>query len=168
METGCRSSTASPPVTSSSAISIRSNGGLGIDLAGGTEDSGGVTANDTDDPDTGPNDLQNFPVIRSAVRSFATGDTTISGKLNSTPAQLFEVQCFLTNGAPPSAHGGGRRLLDTEIVSTGAGGNARFSCVSSLAKLGQVPGQTVSATATELLVAGTSEFSQNEAVTVGP
>ncbi len=148
--------------------SVFSNGGLGIDLAGGTENASGVTANDTDDADTGPNDLQNFPVIRSAVRSSATGLTTISGRLNSTPAQLFEVQCFLTNGASPSAHGEGRRLLGTDIVSTGAGGNTRFSCVSSLAKLGQVPGQTVSATATELLITGTSEFSKNEAITVGP
>ena len=64
---------------------ILNNAELGIDLAGGTEDTSGVTANDTDDPDTGPNNLQNFPVITSAIRSFTTGDTTISGKLNSTP-----------------------------------------------------------------------------------
>jgi len=35
--------------------SIRSNGGLGIDLVGGTENVYGVTANDGGDGDTGPN-----------------------------------------------------------------------------------------------------------------
>ena len=44
-----------------SANQIFANGGLGIDLLGGTEDSFGTTANDTDDPDTGANNLQNFP-----------------------------------------------------------------------------------------------------------
>ena len=48
---------------------IFGNGGLGIDLSGGTQDGAGVTANDTDDPDTGANGLQNFPVLSSAMRA---------------------------------------------------------------------------------------------------
>jgi hypothetical protein len=143
--------------------SIFSNGDLGIDLG-----SDGVTANDTDDPDTGANNLQNFPVLSSAIRSLATGDTTISGRLNSNPTQDFVVQCFLTNGAPASAHGEGSRLLDTELVSTGANGNRRFTCDSSLPRLGQVPGQTVSATATNIISGDTSEFSRNKAITTVP
>ena len=50
--------------------SIHSNGGLGIDL--GPSD---VTPNDAGDSDTGPNDLQNFPVLSSAVSG--GGSTTI-------------------------------------------------------------------------------------------
>ena len=48
--------------------SIDGNGGLGIDLdaTGGTL---GVTPNDSGDGDAGPNGLQNFPVVASAVRS---------------------------------------------------------------------------------------------------
>ncbi len=42
------------------------NGGLGINLNGGTEDANGATANDTDDADIGPNNLQNTPVFLSA------------------------------------------------------------------------------------------------------
>ena len=42
---------------------IYANGQLGIDLVGGTENAAGITANDTDDPDTGANNRQNFPVL---------------------------------------------------------------------------------------------------------
>jgi hypothetical protein len=126
-------------------------------------------ANDTDDLDKGPNNLQNFPRLNSATRSLATGVTTISGRLNSTPTQDFVIQCFLVNGAPTSAHGEGSRLLDTEVISTGANGNSQFTCDSSLGLLGLVPLQTVSATATNILTTGdTSEFSKNKAITTGP
>ena len=52
--------------------------GLGIDLNGD-----GVTLNTPGGPHTGPNNLQNFPVITSV--SSAAGSTTITGTLNSTP-----------------------------------------------------------------------------------
>jgi hypothetical protein len=148
--------------------SIFSNGGLGIDLVGGTEDANGVTTNDTGDPDIGPNDLQNFPVIRSATRSSATGDTTISGRLDSNPSQDFVIQCFLTNGAPASGYGEGSRLLNTTTVSTNANGNGRFSCVSSFPMLGQISGQMVSVAATNVATGDSSEFSKNKFFTTGP
>ena len=43
--------------------SVHDNTGLGIDLIGNS----GVTPNDLDDPDSGPNGLQNFPVLSSAA-----------------------------------------------------------------------------------------------------
>lgn len=147
--------------------SIFSNGStasdLGIDL-----NNDGVTANDTDDPDAGPNNLQNFPVLSSAIRSNTTGFTTIFGTLNSTPSLDYVVQCFLTDGAPASDHGEGSALLDTEVVTTDANGDAAFLCHSFLPQVGQVPGQTVSATATDILTTGdTSEFSLNVGVSAG-
>jgi hypothetical protein len=86
-------------VTGNSVLSnvIFSNGGttattnLGIDLG-----TSGVTNNDTDDPDTGANNLQNFPVITSAIKSSSNPFlTTISGTLNSNPSQSFTIQCFV-------------------------------------------------------------------------
>ncbi|MDQ4043151.1 MAG: hypothetical protein M3118_04970 [Actinomycetota bacterium] len=134
---------------------ISQNTGLGIDLGGG-----GVTNNDTDDPDTGANNLQNFPVIASATRSSTTGFTTIEGTLNSNPSQNFLIQCFLTDEAAASSHGEGSILLDTTSRATDAGGDTSFQCDS------QVPeaGQTVTATATNTVTGDTSEFSENEIV----
>ncbi len=42
---------------------IYSNGGIAINLLGGNEGPGGVTTNDLNDADAGPNNLQNYPVI---------------------------------------------------------------------------------------------------------
>jgi CSLREA domain-containing protein len=149
--------------------SIHSNAELGIDLVGGTEDANGVTSNDATDPDTGPNGLQNFPVITSATRSNATGTTTISGRLSSDPSQEFTIQCFLTqSGTSASAYGEGLRLLDTTNVSTNANGSARFTCESAFPILGPIPTRTVSATATNEASGDSSEFSRNKTVTAGP
>lgn len=46
---------------------LYANGALGINLVGGTENGFGVTANDGDDSDTGPNNLQNYPAFTSVV-----------------------------------------------------------------------------------------------------
>ena len=61
--------------------------GLGIDIYGG-----GVTTNDLNDADGGPNDVQNFPVLGSAL-TFGT-TTTIQGRLNSIANSVFRVEFF--------------------------------------------------------------------------
>ena len=67
-----------------SANAIFSNAALGMDLsANGALPNGvgdGVTKNDLGDPDTGPNNLQNFPVITSATSGV---NPMIQGTLNS-------------------------------------------------------------------------------------
>ena len=142
---------------------IFSNAGLGIDLF-----PDGVTPNDTDDPDTGANNLQNFPVITSVTQSSSFfNPTRISGTLNSTPNQSFTVQCFLAGEVPEDAdasgHGEGKGFVaeDTE-VTTNANGDASFEC-NFLFPV-SLEGKRWSATATNEATGDTSEFSANFAV----
>ena len=137
---------------------IFANDGLGIDLF-----PDGVTANDTDDPDTGANNLQNFPVITSATRSNTTNFTTISGTLNSNPSQNYTIQCFVAV-PDPSGHGEGQIPVGGANVTTNSGGDDTFSCVSPVPQLGQA----VTATATNTTTGDTSEFSLNVGVVPGP
>ena len=151
--------------------SIHSNGETGIDLGGGTEDSFGVTVNDTDDPDASSsnNHRQNFPVITSAIRSNTNGFTTISGTLNSNPNQAYTIQCFVagrtTFAAPdPSGHGEGQIPVAQTSATTDANGDDTFSCVSPVPLAGEQVSATAtntSGTASGTSIGDTSEFSQN-------
>ena len=135
---------------------ISDNLGLGIDLFG----TSGVTANDTDDPDTGANDLQNFPVLTSAVSD--EGDTSVDGTLNSTPSSSFTVQLFANSACDTSLHGEGDLLVGTVDVNTDATGDGSFTV-----SIGDRPvGTVITATATNA-AGSTSEFSECRTVT-GP
>jgi hypothetical protein len=140
--------------------SIFANTGLGIDLG-----ANGVTANDADDPDTGANDLQNFPAITSVIQaSTFLNPTRVSGTLNSTPDQDFTVQCFLAGEVPEDAdasgHGEGRAFMAEDTnVRTDANGNANFDC--DFLFPASLQGKRWSATATNKTTGDTSEFSQN-------
>jgi CSLREA domain-containing protein len=128
-----------------------SNGGLGINLAGGTENASGATANDPGDTDLGPNTLQNFPVITSAKT--VSGKTTVAAKLNSTPNKSFIVEFF----SSPSGNEG-KKFIGEKVVATNGSGNVSFA----FSPAGSVPrGQTITATATgdRNGPGGTSEFS---------
>jgi CSLREA domain-containing protein len=138
--------------------SIFSNGGLGIDfVAPGEDDTTDVpTANDAGDTDTGPNNLQNKPVITSAKTSSTA--TTITGKLNSdnNPGNVPYVVQFFSN---PSGGDEGKKFIGQKTVTTDASGNATFTFKPG-AKVGM--GRTITATATRDLSgvpSDTSEFS---------
>jgi CSLREA domain-containing protein len=125
--------------------SIFANINLGIDLG-----LGGVTPNDPKDPDSGPNALQNFPVIASAKTS--PGGTTIKGLLNSTPGARFRLQFFANPNASPDE---GKTLIgQTHVMTDATTGDAPFTF--NPAKPVQT-GHWVTATATG--AGGTSEFS---------
>ena len=129
--------------------SIFSNGGLGIDLG-----PDGVTPNDPGDADSGPNDLQNFPVPSSATSS--DNGTTIQGTLDSTPSTQFELEFFSNTACDPSGFGEGQTPLGSTTVTTGESGGASFGVTFSTA----VPqGQFITATAIGPN-RDTSEFSQ--------
>jgi hypothetical protein len=106
-------------VTSSTATdnailgnSIFSNGGLGIDLNGD-----GVTANDPGDADTGPNNLQNYPVITSARTNASNATTNLQLMLNSTPNTTFLVQYFSSAAPDPSGYGEGQTYRGFDLVN---------------------------------------------------
>ena len=132
-----------------SSNSIYSNGGIGIDLGGN-----GVTSNDTSDPDTGPNNLQNYPVLGSVISS--TGSVTINGTLNSGASKAYNLQFFASKLADGSGYGEGQNYLGSNTVTTNASGNASFNATFSITSSS---GTVITATATDPL-GNTSEFSK--------
>lgn len=136
--------------------SIFSNAGLGIDLIGGTENAAGATANDPGDVDAGPNDLQNKPVLTSAVT--AGGTTTVQGKFNSTPGEPFLVDFY----SDPASNEG-KTFLGQKRVFTNPSGVAKFTFAPAEAV---AAGQRITATATSF-DRNTSEFSAPRAVVSG-
>lgn len=126
--------------------SIDANGALGIELW-----SVGVTPNDPGDADTGPNGLQNFPVLEAAVVNGSA--TTVTGSLNSSANAAFTVDFYASPAADPSGFGEGRTFLGTSNVTTNGAGEATFSVTLPVVPAGNV----VTATATG--ASGTSEFS---------
>lgn len=128
--------------------SVFSNGKLGIDLTGGTQDAVGNTANDPGDADSGPNGLQNKPLITSAKKN-ATGKIVITGKLSSALARAFKVQFY----ANSSGNEGKRFIGEKAVTTDSSSGSVSFKFSAKGAALGQ----KITATATGL--EGTSEFS---------
>jgi CSLREA domain-containing protein/uncharacterized repeat protein (TIGR01451 family) len=128
---------------------IFANAHLGIDLANTS-----VTANDDRDPDTGPNNLQNYPVVQSAKNNeLGLPGTTVRGTLNSTPNSTFTVQFFSNPASDPAE---GKTYLGEETVATDASGNATFVFTRDL---GVANGDTITTTATNTTTDDTSEFS---------
>lgn len=128
--------------------SISQNTGLGIDLG---ED--GLTLNSGGSPHSGPNRLQNFPVLQSALSGPAS--TAISGTLDAAPNSSFILQFFSNSVADGSGYGEGKVFLGSSPVTTDAAGSGLFTAT--------VPvhvnaGQFISATATDPS-GNTSEFS---------
>lgn len=146
------------------------NGSLGIDLG-----VNGVTANDAGDGDTGAGDLQNFPVITSAVTD--GGVTTVMGTINSEPLQDYLLRFYTSPVCDPSGFGEGRVYAGNVLVSTDSMGDAPFSVNLDVAA---ASGESVTATASLLgfparpgkvskrgpgIPINTSEFSQCFAAT---
>ncbi len=104
--------------------SIYSNGALGIDLApldGAGNPVFGVTANDADDVDSGPNRLVNFPVLTKAV-GYAAGANSffqLQGAVNLAPHTVFDdvvIEFYLNPACDASGNGEGKTLLGSKTV----------------------------------------------------
>lgn len=126
--------------------SIHSNGELGINLVGI-----GVTENDNTDADTGPNGIQNHPLLSGAV--LRTAATEIHGTIETLPDATFTLDFYGNDVADASGHGEGRTWLGSVDVTTDPSGFAAFA-----ARVGPTVQRFISATATDA-DGSTSEFS---------
>lgn len=134
---------------------MHDNAGLGIDL-----NNDGVTPNDPDDLDSGPNDLQNYPVLTSARVNEDFGNIVIEGTLDSIPNAFMNTFFFLSDECDPSGYGEGFEFIGKELFNSGATGDHDFSVpLVTDAK----PGQYITATVSS--PESTSEFSECMPVT---
>jgi hypothetical protein len=117
---------AGPQGVTITANSIFENG-IGIDLSATAANADGPTANDpAPDSDTGGNNLQNYPVLTSAIH--AGGMTEVQGTLTSAPLTFYDIELFATDPAAPQAH----QLVDSFTVGTDAAGVATFTRTSDI------------------------------------
>ena len=138
--------------------SIHSNDFLGIDLCdiedaatGSCLDPADVTPNDPSDPDTGANNLQNFPDLASVDRVAAT----VNGALDSVPSSAFTIDLYVNTSCDPTGHGEGETHVGSTAVATDAGGIATFAVGLPVSP---AAGEFLTATATDD-GGSTSEFS---------
>lgn len=130
---------------------LQSAGNLGIDLG----PTSGVTPNDTGDGDTGPNGLQNFPVITSAT--YVNGVLSVSGTLNSRSNASFTIQAFSSSTGGTNNRQAHQFIAGSQ-VSTDANGNGSFSITSPVELTTDAVGNSyVTLTATDAQ-GNTSEF----------
>ena len=132
--------------------SIFSNAGLGIDLEF-DGDPNCVEPNDNCDVDTGPNNLQNYPVVTSVISGGSS--THIQGSLNSAPSTTFRVEFFDNSQCDPFGNGEGQTFIGSTNVMTDAGCNAP---INVNLPVNVQAGHVVTATATDPNN-NTSEFS---------
>ena len=148
-------------ITSSSARhneisgnAIYNNGGLALDLA-----PAGPAPNDLLDPDTGANELQNFPELTSATSAFSA--LTVQGTLNSQALSTYRIEFFATPTWDETATPEGKVFLGALTVSTDGNGTTGFTTA-----LGTVPDSNYLITATATDAANnTSEYSSGISIT---
>lgn len=128
--------------------SVHSNVGLGIDLG-----TSGIQPNDNGDPDSGANQLQNYPILSAATNTGSS--VTIVGSLNSRPSTTYALD-FFANQLPESGtnFSEGQFYLGSTNVTTGADSNVAFAVTFPVA----LQGRLITATATDP-TNNTSEFS---------
>lgn len=141
---------------------IHSNGSLAIDLVGGTEDGNSVTANDTGDVDTGPNDLLNYPVINSVTADGTTlgYDVTLDAPSDTNG---YRIEFYANSSADASGYGEGETYLGSFDTGNHTGGSVNYTGSFTATQSVSV-GTIVTATATRKTASSfdiTSEFAAN-------
>ena len=131
---------------------VVSNGGLGINLRPTGEAANTVTPNDALDADSGPNRLQNSPVLTNVT--LAGSVLHVFGSLNAATGRTFAIEFFRSASPDPSGSGEGEFVLGSLSVTTDAQGNAPFDFTGT-----GVASNHFTATARDTVTGDTSEFS---------
>lgn len=135
--------------------SIHGNGVKNVNL----DVYGGALPNDLGDGDSGPNNLQNHPVISSVIHDFANAKTLVTWSLNSTPNGNFQVQ-FAANPGPTDP-AGEYPLIDKLVSVDGAGDYAETTTIDGFH-------DHISMLATDSSTGDTSEYSAVVPATPSP
>lgn len=130
---------------------IHSNGGLGIDLG-----ENGITANDFNDADSGPNNLQNFPVLSAAARTQSGVSVEGSLDVSGLQSRTVEIAIHASASCDSSGNGEGERYLGSGAPSLSGQSQAFSFALATSDPL--PPGTVLTATATPP-DGSTSEFS---------
>ena len=110
--------------------------------------------NDAGDIDSGPNDLQNYPIL-NRVEPSMTG-ASIHGSLNSLPNTSFVLEFFYGDTCDDTGYGEGWYPLGCTSVVTDNNGNADFMLTVAIS----IPQEAfVTATSRNTATGSTSEFS---------
>jgi hypothetical protein len=132
------------------ANSIAANTGLAIDLGGLGPDANDVPALGSPDQDTGPNNLQNYPVITRYISTFNLfAEYKIDVTLASTPNTTFRIDFYSDvtctgSGSPP--RGDALEYLGHAGLTTGPAGSGAVTVYMPLDDPGS---KFISATATD-------------------
>ncbi|HFC12208.1 MAG TPA: hypothetical protein ENJ56_05135, partial [Anaerolineae bacterium] len=125
---------------------IYNNGGLDIDL-----NNDGVTLNDAGDADSGPNGLQNYPLINGANNA---GHITALFASSNGPSQTYWIDLFQTSNCVHQDLGNGGTYLDSFSIT---GGSGNFVTIDEMIDPKPTAGRYVIMTATDA-AGNTSEF----------
>jgi len=131
--------------------SIHSNGGLGIDL-----NRDGPTVNDIGnaDADSGPNNLENYPILTVFYAGNGGTDVHLNLRFSAVPNTLYHLEFFSNDAYDPTGFGEGQTWVKSMDLSTYADGSFGLGAAFQTT----VPVQHLSITATDPN-GNTSEFS---------
>jgi len=138
--------------------SISDNAKLGIQIWK-ADGAYGVTPNDNGDGDSGPNNVQNFPILTKGTRNGS--GITITGTYNGVPNATVTIDIYANASPDNSGYGEGQAWLTSKTITTNASGDATLSFGVTSTSLN---GLSASATGAD---GSTSEFSPCADVTSG-
>ena len=139
---------------------VHSNAGLEIDLVAVSDASSGVTPNDLNDTDGGPNGLLNSPIVESV--SFSAAGATITGQASS--GDVVDVYVAIDQRSDPTVAANAQRVGGAlRFVGTTTAIDGRFV----LERVFTGDAMAITALATDA-AGNTSEFALNLATEPGP